>query len=1537
MFTANFTRIMRNVLVIFLLVTANLIKGTTQEYHYEDSWGAHGFTLLHQSRSGVGLNFSIGNFMITEETINGVVMKNILLPGTFLPNDEGMPNLPGQSRFIAIPNDAKVKMRVLVYRTEKLEGLDIAPAPRIPLETEDGLYYPVNTRVYSTNAFYPAEPVICSEVTTIRGVDAVIVGVTPFQYNPVTKELIVYRDIQIELTFEGGDGRFGRDEFRSYWFDPIHYDLFLNSSALPEIDYNKRRNELMSGRPTGAEYLIVTPNGPEFLQWADSIKRFRQQQGILTQVVTLAQIGGSTATQLESYFNNAYYTWDIKPVAVLLLGDYGTNTNSTIVSPIYNNYCVSDNIYADVTGNHMPDIIFARITANNATQLQTMVRKFLRYERTPPTNPVFYNKPITALGWQTERWFQICSEVIGGFWRSQGKNPTRINAIYSGTPGTVWSTAPNTQIVVNYFGPNGKNYIPATPAELGGWTGGNATMVNNAINAGAFMLQHRDHGFEDGWGEPAYYSSNINSLTNTDLTFILSINCLTGKYNYAGEVFAEKFHRHTYAGQGAGALGIIAASEVSYSFVNDTYVWGLFDNMYPQFMPEYGMPVQERGLYPAFGNASGKYFLQQSSWPYNVNNKEVTYHLFHHHGCAFMNVYSEVPQNLTVNHGPTHPSGETQFQITANQGAFIALTVNNEIIGTGVATGQPQIIQILPQPAGATIRVTITKQNFYRYTSLVQVVAQNLPNIQLEAFSINDQNGNGLMEYGETVSLNITLKNAGNATGENLVATLSSSSPYITIQSPTVQVGALQPNGSITISGAFQFSVHTTVPHMHQASFNIAVTNGQQTWDNPFVITAYAPVIQVSSVSVLDSGGNGNGLLDPGEEATILVQVENSGGSPVWDFMVSLESQSPYVIIQTNPYSMEMLSQAGSISPTFSVKVIPPAPLGILVNLNFGLNNSMIGFNAVLPLKIGLFAETFESGNFNNFIWVMAGDAPWQIDSNVSYQGNYSARSGVISHNQTSTMQIAMNVARNDQIKFYYRTSSEPTNDFLAFYIDGVLKGTWSGNTDWTLVSFSVEPGPKIFKWVYQKNSSVSMGDDCAWVDMIEFPAIVDNFMVVWAGYDGTVCEGQSYGLSGFARNHEIVEWITAGDGTFSNINILNPVYTPGPADIQNGSVILTLKAKAFITTITDQMLLTIDRIPLQSAVPAGPVVVCPDAVLTQYETPGAMFATEYEWELSPTEAGILTFNGTIASVSWNQGWIGNASLRVRGLNYCGTGLWSEPLQIALVQIPATPGKPSGTTTFCQGASQSQYSIESVTYATEYQWLLEPANAGMVSGNGNSAVIQWSPAFHGTAQLKVKAINTCGESNYSENLAITVHPLPVAAQAIQGKNKLCYGFTETYTVGSVAHATGYDWLIVPAEAASIQVNQNSCQITPSGSWSGTAQLKVRGVNDCGQGEWSEVFNLLIEDCTGISDRDRIHFNIYPNPGSGRFMLSMNVWDKITISVSDMSGKTVYGPVSEKSEGNYTTVIDVESLADGVYYLIVSGTTFRVMEKIVITR
>jgi PKD repeat protein len=725
--------------VIFLMVCLlSAVSGIqAQNFFYADAWGKAGFNLVDSRSGSVQVIFSIPGFSLDDFPVNGLMQKAINLPGAFLFNDAGMPNLPGQGRYIAIPQGAVARLKILSQHTEILHNVDLSPAPVIPAENDDHpLKYVKNPSVYSKNSFYPSRPVQISGHLLIRGVDVVMLGITPFQYNPVTKDLVVYRDIKVQIDFAGGNGHFGNDAYRSRFWDPILQDALLNHASLPVIDYNKRfQSYSKKSANDESEYIIISPDGSDFVRWGDSLANFRNQQGILTHVYTLAEVGGNTTAAIEAFINNAYNNWTIKPSACLLLGDYGTNQQCNVISPLKTlegETFPSDHIYADVDNDDMADIVFSRIIANNNDQLTTICSKILNYERNPPLDTSYYQHPITALGWQTERWFQLCSEVVGGYFRTKkGKHPVRINSIYLGTPGSIWSSAPNSSQVVSYFGPAGTGDIPQTPAEMPCcWNGGTAAQINTAIEDGTFLLQHRDHGLETGWGEPAYSNSDIDLLQNTKATFVMSINCLTGKYNLPYDCFAERFLKHMYNGQNSGALGLVCPSEVSYSFVNDTFVWGMYDNMWPDFMPSYGTTPVSRGECPAFGMVAGKYFLQQSNWPYNTSDKLITYYLFHMHGDAFFRLFSELPQALTVSHEPEIQEGATTFTITANDSADIALTVNNVIIATGLgSSGGPVVITIPPQNAGTMVLLTVTKQNFLRYNDNVPVTnGQLIPN-----------------------------------------------------------------------------------------------------------------------------------------------------------------------------------------------------------------------------------------------------------------------------------------------------------------------------------------------------------------------------------------------------------------------------------------------------------------------------------------------------------------------------------------------------------------------------------------------------------------------------------------------------------------------------------------------------------------------------------------------------------------------------------------------------------------------------------------
>jgi len=73
---------------------------------------------------------------------------------------------------------------------------------------------------------------------------------------------------------------------------------------------------------------------------------------------------------------------------------------------------------------------------------------------------------------------------------------------------------------------------------------------------------------------------------------------------------------------------------------------------------------------------------------------------------------------------------------------------------------------------------------------------------------------------------------------------------------------------------------------------------------------------------------------------------------------------------------------------------------------------------------------------------------------------------------------------------------------------------------------------------------------------------IIVNPAFAFAGNNATICSGMVFKfLQDTVANCSALRWTTSGDGKFSVDSILHPIYTPGPADIAAGSVILSLTA----------------------------------------------------------------------------------------------------------------------------------------------------------------------------------------------------------------------------------------------------------------------------------------------------------------------------------------------------------------------------------------
>ncbi len=128
--------------------------------------------------------------------------------------------------------------------------------------------------------------------------------------------------------------------------------------------------------------------------------------------------------------------------------------------------------------------------------------------------------------------------------------------------------------------------------------------------------------------------------------------------------------------------------------------------------------------------------------------------------------------------------------------------------------------------------------------------------------------------------------------------------------------------------------------------------------------------------------------------------------------------------------------------------------------------------------------DGFETADFNSLDWILIDDANWTIVTDSVYEGSYSAKSGLITHNQTTSMELTIEESL-DTISFARKVSSENNWDYLRFYIDDIQIDQWSGQQDWLVVEYAITQGLHTFKWSYEKDGSASSGSDCGWIDNV--------------------------------------------------------------------------------------------------------------------------------------------------------------------------------------------------------------------------------------------------------------------------------------------------------------------------------------------------------------------------------------------------------------------------------------------------------------------
>jgi hypothetical protein len=1165
------------------------------------------------------IHFSTGGFFSKQVITPAGQAVVISLEGATPLLQKGAPDLPKMTASVIIPDLAAMQIEVLDTKYQDFENILVAPSKgNLTRDIDPSTVAYEYGPEYITDGYFPGKISDMRDPYIVRDYRGQTVIVYPFQYNPVTHVLRVYTDITVKITRSSDI--------------PVNPLIRTTSEVKSDIDFdavyqrhflNKPSNDLRYTPVAEFGNMLIISYGA-FMDAMQPFVDWKKQEGYPVEMVDVGTIGNSTAIKsfIADYYNTKGLTF------VLLVGDNAqVPASSTSAGP-------SDNNYAYVAGSdHYPDLFIGRFSAENVAQVETQVQRTLMYEQNPPVENDWFS---IATGIGSDQGPGDDNEYDYQHIRNIGNNKlipftyTYANELFDGSQG-------------------------------GNDEGGNPTpsSVATVVNAGTGIINYTGHGSDMSWGTTGFSVSNVNNLVNDNLLpFIWSVACVNG--NFTNQTcFAEAWLRATHGGQPTGAIAFLG-STINQSW-NPPMVGQ--DEMNDIMVETYSFTNR------TFGALSMNGCMQMND-EFGSGGSEMT-DTWVCFGDPSVMVRTAMPETLAVTHDPILFVGATQLTVLSDaEGARATLNLDGTRLATAVIEDGSAVLEFAQLNDIGTATLTVTSFNALPYIADIEIVPASGPYVVLNYFEIIDTTGNnnGLPDYNESVDLAVGLENVGVEDANNVMVTLSSSDPYIIITDYSEIYPVIPAGQTVSINNAFAFSISSDVPDQHQVTFDLNASNGDNTWENTFNIKVNAPILHINSITVNDTeGGNGDGELDPGETAGLVVNYTNTGHAVAYDVNVNLEGQSGFTEILNPHQNFASIGFLGAFNKTYNVVVDEATPEGIKVDFVNELTMGYLTQDKVFPLKISPKIEDFETGDLSKFNWQLGGNLPWQVIMPYPYEGYYSLKSGAITHSQTSEISLIYNVMADDSIVFYRKVSSE-ASDFLKFYINNQAVGSWSGTTSgWKREAFAVSAGTKTFKWAYEKNALGSAGSDCAWLDYIVFPSPM--VLTIWAGPDEKVCAGEPYPLNNsYGTDYSQVEWTSSGTGTFDDNTNMHPSYTPGSADISSGEVTLTLTlADDQGNNVNDDMTLGFKDVPATPSVPQGPDYVDLATVqVSQYTISLVDGSENYNWKLEPADAGMIVSDQSNATASWNSDFNGTAYVSVAASNQCGEGSYSEPLVVEI-------------------------------------------------------------------------------------------------------------------------------------------------------------------------------------------------------------------------------------------------------------------------------
>ncbi|MCP4580152.1 MAG: hypothetical protein GY839_00935 [candidate division Zixibacteria bacterium] len=863
--------------LVFLAAGALLANESNQTIYKSNYDDLKNSTVLYSSNYSTAINFQLGGVNLAEAQIDraGYIKPEPLAanPAVFgRIGEEGMPDLPLYSDFVIIPDQAGVRINIISADYETIFDVEVMPTQPMEVEgKDDPIPFTKNSDAYSRNEFYPANIVEVSEPSIFKDFRVVQSIVHPFQYNPATKELRVYSDINYELVYDGFDNRNIKTRTNNYIseaFLPLYTEYLANAEDVL-LDYEPQRGG----------YLIVsayacTTKAKELAEW-------KHRKGYDVRIISTSDLSSNTSVYVKNAIQNAYDTSDPKIEYVTLIGDEDGSSYKVATNTYAGD--VSDHNYSMLEGSDdEPDVIVGRMSVRDINHLNTIMAKTLSYEKSPYMGePDYWKRGLAVAGP-----YGSTSPRFMATWVRQ----TLLDHGYV----TVDTVISNTSD--SYY----------------------TNRITSLISDGVSLTTYRGWGGSSGWSYPSWHTDNIGSLSNGwKIGIMASIVCGTGNFG-STECFNECWIRagsETYPKGGVGAFG--PTDYWTHTAWNNTILMGLTSALIEH-------DTYHLGAVLIAGKLNGR-----RSFPHVPGDHGWTwyYHIYNCLGDPELSIRTDIPKDMTVTYNSSIPVGTNFLDVQVDgddysplSNAYVCLVkdggIGEEVFTGGWTDESGNITFEISTTTADDMHVTVSHRNYIPHQGICTVGSQAIMVSPFGTLIDDDNSGNssgndnGEVNPTETVELETQLKNYGTSTtATNVNATLTSTNPAATIIVGALPYPDIPADGAaMPSSGKFAVELDGDIPDDEVIELPLAVTTDQGTYYSKLFLHVESMRFAQTGESYPSGGAN----LDPGETCTMVIDIDNIGDLNGSGLTGVLSSDDQYISVPDNTASFGTINIGNS-------------------------------------------------------------------------------------------------------------------------------------------------------------------------------------------------------------------------------------------------------------------------------------------------------------------------------------------------------------------------------------------------------------------------------------------------------------------------------------------------------------------------------------------------------------------------------------------------------------------------------------------------